>query len=80
MATTLKDNKKCFYKNRNKKKGGGVKENLHPLFSVGENIVTKAEERDEVLNAFFASVFLRKSTSSQGTQLTVLKVRDREHN
>ncbi|KAK4815488.1 LOW QUALITY PROTEIN: hypothetical protein QYF61_003024 [Mycteria americana] len=36
---------------------GWAKENLHPLQDARGNIVTKAEEKAEILNAFFASVF-----------------------
>ena len=54
LATAVKDNKKYFYKyiiiNRR------VKENLHPLLDVGGNLVTKDEEKAEVLHAVFASV------------------------
>ena len=55
LATAVKDNKKCFYKYISNKRR--AKENLHPLLDAGGNTVTKAEEKAEVLNAFFASVF-----------------------
>jgi len=35
---------------------------------VRESIVTKAEEKAEVLNAFFVSVFNSKTSCSVGTQ------------
>ena len=44
-----------------------AKENLHTLLDAGGNIVTKDEERAEVPNAFFASVFNSKTSCSLGT-------------
>ncbi|GAB0206375.1 mitochondrial enolase superfamily member 1 [Grus japonensis] len=46
----------------------------------GGNIVTKDEEKAEVLNAFFASVFNSKTSSSPGTQPRELEDRDGEQN
>jgi len=34
-----------------------AKENLHPLLGLGGNLVAKDEEKAEVLNALFDSVF-----------------------
>ncbi|KAK4827846.1 LOW QUALITY PROTEIN: hypothetical protein QYF61_021983 [Mycteria americana] len=76
MATAVKDNKKCFYKYISNKRT--AKENLHPLLDVGGNIVTKDEEKAEVLNAFFASVFNSKTSCSPGTQPPELEDRDGE--
>ena len=56
-----------------------AKENLHPLLDAGRDIVTKDEEKTEVRNAFFASVFNSK-TSSPGTQPPELEDGDREQN
>ncbi|KAK4832250.1 hypothetical protein QYF61_021602 [Mycteria americana] len=46
----------------------------------GGNTVTKAEEKAEVLNAFFASVFNSKDQLFPGYQPTELEDRDREQN
>jgi len=57
LATAIKE-KKCFYKYvSNKRK---PKENLHSLLYVGGNIVTNDEEKSEVFNAFFVTVFNSK--------------------
>ncbi|KAF1461414.1 hypothetical protein FQV21_0009482, partial [Spheniscus demersus] len=60
LATAVKDNLKSFYKYINNKRR--AKENLHPFLGSVGNIVTKAEEKAEVLNAFFASVFNSKTS------------------
>ncbi|KAF1454703.1 putative RNA-directed DNA polymerase from transposon X-element, partial [Spheniscus demersus] len=66
LAAVVKDNKKSFYKYINDKKR--AKETLHPLLDAGGNIVTEDEEKVEVLNAFFASVFNRQTGYPQGTR------------
>jgi len=53
----VRDNKKCFCKYINNKKR--AKESLHRLLDARGNIVNKDEEKAEVLNAAFASVFNR---------------------
>ena len=45
-----------------------AKENLHPLLDVGGSIATKNEEKAEVLNALFSSVFNSQTGYSQGIQ------------
>ncbi|KAF1528233.1 hypothetical protein FQV19_0007123, partial [Eudyptula minor] len=76
LAAVVRDNKKCFYKYINDKKR--AKENLHPLLDVGGNIVTEDEEKAEVLNAFFASVFNRQTSYPHGTRPPELEDRDGE--
>ncbi|KAF1676790.1 hypothetical protein FQV07_0001317, partial [Pygoscelis papua] len=76
LAAVVKDNKKSFYKYINDKKR--AKENLHPLLDAGGNVVTENEEKAEVLNAFFASVFSRQTSYPQGTRPPELEDRDGE--
>ncbi|XP_054034985.1 uncharacterized protein LOC128899525, partial [Dryobates pubescens] len=55
LASDVKDNKKSFYKYINSKRKG--RDNLHSLVDMEGNVVTQDEEKAEVLNTFFTSVF-----------------------
>ncbi|CAM5165610.1 unnamed protein product, partial [Eretmochelys imbricata] len=67
LARDVKSNKKGFFRYvSNKKK---VKESVGPLLNEGGNLVTEDVEKANVLNAFFASVFMNK-VSSQTTALS----------
>ncbi|KAK4819390.1 hypothetical protein QYF61_003661 [Mycteria americana] len=68
--------KEWFYINNKKR----AKENLPPLLDAGRNIATEDEEKAEVLNAFFASVFNSQTSYPQGSQPPELEDRDREQN
>ncbi|CAM4644907.1 unnamed protein product [Lepidochelys kempii] len=66
LARDVKSNKKGFFRYvSNKKK---VKERVGRLLNEGGNLVTEDVEKANVLNAFFASVFMNK-ISSQTTAL-----------
>jgi len=78
LAIVVRDDKKCFYKYINNKKR--AKESLHPLLDAGENIANKDEEKAEVLNDFFASVFSTHTSYSQSSQPPELEDRDGEQN
>ncbi|KAK4814558.1 hypothetical protein QYF61_023757 [Mycteria americana] len=78
LAAAVKDNKKYFFKYISSKRR--AKENLQPLADGGGNTVTKDEEKAEVLNAFFASVFNSRANCSLGTQPLELEVRDGDQN
>ncbi|KAK4806238.1 LOW QUALITY PROTEIN: hypothetical protein QYF61_013382 [Mycteria americana] len=74
LAAAVKDNKKHFFKYISSKRR--AQENLQPLVDGGGNTVTKDEEKAEVLNAFFASLFNSRANCSLGTQPLELEDRD----
>jgi len=81
LATVVRAKKPCFYKYINNKKR--AKENLHPLLhggGGGREIAVKDEEKTEVLNSAFASVFKSLAGYFQGSQPPELEDRDREQN
>ncbi|KAK4830361.1 hypothetical protein QYF61_010138 [Mycteria americana] len=78
LAAAVKDNKKHFFKYISSKRR--AKENLQPLVDRGGNTVTKDEEKAEVLNAFFASVFNSRANCSLGTQPPESEDRDGDQN
>ncbi|KAK4819089.1 hypothetical protein QYF61_025348 [Mycteria americana] len=78
LAAAVKDNKKHFFKYISSKRR--TKENLQPLVDGGGNTVTKDEEKAEVLNAFFTSVFNSRANCSLGTQPLELEDRDGDQN
>ncbi|PKU42713.1 rna-directed dna polymerase from mobile element jockey-like [Limosa lapponica baueri] len=77
LAINIRDNKKSFYKYVNNKR---VRENLHPLLDARGNIATKDEEKAEILNAFFASIFNSRTSYPQGIQPPGLEDKDGEQN
>ena len=78
LNLATKVNNKYFYKYINSKRR--ARENLHPLLDTKGNLVTKDQDKAEVLNAAFASIFNSKTCYSLGTQPPVLVDRDGEQN
>ena len=73
-----KDNNKYFYKYINSKRR--ARKNLNPLLDAEGNLVIEDQDKTEVLNVFFASVFNSKTYYSLGTQPSALLARDGEQN
>ena len=72
------NNNKYFYKYINSKRK--ARENLHPLLDAKGNLVTKDQDKAEVLNAFVASLFHSKTHYFQRTQSPVLVDRNGDPN
>ncbi|CAM2100783.1 unnamed protein product [Caretta caretta] len=66
LARDVKSNKKGFFRYASNKKK--VKESAGSLLNEGGNLMTEDVEKTNILNAFFASVFMNK-VSSQTTAL-----------
>ncbi|KAK4828536.1 hypothetical protein QYF61_027212 [Mycteria americana] len=78
LAPAIKDNKKYFFKYISSKRR--AKENLQPLLDRGGNTVTKDEEKAEVLNTLFTSVFNSKTNCSLVIQPPESEDRDEDQN
>ena len=78
MDTKVKDNSKYLYKYINSKRR--ARENFHPLLDAEDNLVANYQDKAEVLNAFFASVFNSKTSYSLGAQPPALVDWDGEQN
>ena len=78
LATKVKENNNYFYEYINSKRR--ARENLHPLLDAEGNLVTKDQDKAEILNAFFDSVFNSRTCYTVGTQPPALVDRDGEQN
>ena len=74
LATKVRESSKYFYKYISSKRR--ARDDLHSLLDAEGNLVTKDQDKAEVLNALFASVFNTKTCYSLGTQTPVLVDRD----
>ncbi|NWI57793.1 RTJK polymerase, partial [Calyptomena viridis] len=77
LSTSVENNKKSFYKYINGKRKDKI--GLCSLLHGAGNLVTKNEEKVEVLNAFFASVFSGKTACPQDNSPLGLVNNVREH-
>ncbi|NXG02146.1 PO22 protein, partial [Sakesphorus luctuosus] len=78
LATSVRENKKCFYKYINNKRRD--KKNLHSLLDLKGNVVNQDKEKAEVLNICFTSVFTTKTGSPQDNWPLELIDNDRKVN
>ena len=72
LAAGVKGNKKLFYEFINSKRR--TRENLHSLLDEAGNVTTEDKENEDVLNAFFTSVFKSQTSYRHVTPFSDLVV------
>lgn len=72
----VRDNEKTFHKYAGSKRR--AEDSLHHLLNTEGSVVTKDDEKADVLNAFFVTVFNINIRCPQNMQPSELEVRNRE--